>query len=161
MNKKQTIIISVLLVLIVFAGYLATQVNGPLYVTDDQFIGETAKTSTKSNFFTEAVIERDQAQTQAIQTLKALLDDESVPAEQKAQAAEEYKTLALQPEKEVNIELALKSQGYEEALCTLDKDKATIIVKSEQELSDQQARQIKDVVMSKADIKNIEIKVAQ
>jgi stage III sporulation protein AH len=161
MNKKQTIIISVLLVLIVFAGYLATQVNGPLYVTDDQFIGETAKTSTKNNFFTEARIERDQAQVKAIQTLKTLIDDENTPTEQKAQAADEYKFMALQPEKEVNIELALKAQGYEEALCTLDKDKAVIIVKTEAELSDQQARQIKDIVMSKADIKNIEIKVAQ
>ena len=34
MNKKQTIIISSLVVLILFAGYLATQVNGPLYVSD-------------------------------------------------------------------------------------------------------------------------------
>lgn len=161
MNKKQTIIISVLLVLIVFAGYLATQVNGPLYVTDDQFVGETAKTSTKSNFFAEASLKRDQDQQKAIQSLKSLLDDANVPAEQKAQISIEYKDLALQTEKEGEIELTLKAQGYQEALCTLDKEKATVFVKSDKELSDQQVRQIRDVVMSKSNIKNIEIKVAQ
>jgi len=36
-----------------------------------------------------------------------------------------------------------------------------VVVKHEGELSDQQVRQIKDVVMSKADIKDIEIKVAE
>jgi len=161
MNKKQTIIISVLLVLIVFAGYLATQVNGPLYVTDDQFVGETAKTSTKNNFFTEATVTREQSKAKTLQNLKTLIDDQNTPADQKAQASEEYKNIAVQSDKEVNIELALKSQGYEEALCTLDKDKATVIVKTEKELTDQQIRQIKDVVMSKSNIKNIEIKVAQ
>lgn len=161
MNKKQSIIISVLLVLIVFAGYLATQVNGPLYVTDDQFVGDTAKTSTKSASFTQWRLERDQSRAKALQTLKTLIDDDNVPADQKATSAEEYKNLALQSDKEVSIELALKSQGYEEALCTLDKEKATVVVKTEKELTDQQVRQIKDVVMSKANIKNIEIKTAQ
>jgi stage III sporulation protein AH len=161
MNKKQTIIISVLLVLIVFAGYLATQVNGPLYVTDDKFVGETAKTSTKNNFFTEATVTREQSKAKTLQQLKTLIDDQNTPADQKAQASEEYKNIAVQSDKEVSIELSLKSQGYEEALCTLDKDKAVVIVKTEKELTDQQIRQIKDVVMSKSNIKNIEIKVAQ
>ena len=37
MNKKQSGIIVTLVVLIVFAGYLATKVNGPLYVNDGDF----------------------------------------------------------------------------------------------------------------------------
>gem|GEM_PF-151424 len=162
MNKKQTIIISSLVVLILFAGYLATQVNGPLYVSDTKGNdGTTISASTNANYFTEARLQRDNNATKTLQTLKALLDDENTPQDQKAEAADEYKNLALQSDKEVKIELALKAQGFEEALCTLDKEKATVVVRHEGELSDQQVRQIKDVVMSKADIKDIEIKVAE
>ncbi|MEG0132658.1 MAG: SpoIIIAH-like family protein [Clostridium sp.] len=158
MNKKQTIIISSLVVLILFAGYLATQVNGPLYATNDK---GAVSTSTKSSYFTEARLQRDQSSQKTLQTLKTLLDDQNTPQDQKAQAADEYKNLALQTDKEVKIELALKAQGFDEALCTLDKEKATVVVKHQGELSDQQVKQIKDVVMSKADIKDIEIKVSE
>jgi len=60
MNKKQTIIISSLVVLILFAGYLATQVNGPLYVSNEKSgDGTTVSASTNSNYFTEARLQRD------------------------------------------------------------------------------------------------------
>lgn len=163
MNKKQTIIISSLLVLIIFAGYLATKVNGPLYVTDDQVSENgTINTSLSSTFFTEARLQRDQKTTQTLASLKSLVDNENTPQEQKAQAAEEYKNIAILSEKEVRIELALKAQGYEDAICTLDKEKnsASVVVKNDGELTDQQARQIQDIIMSKSDMKNIEVKVA-
>ncbi len=162
MNKKQTIIISSLVVLILFAGYLATKVNGPLYVTDNQNSDGTAVSATvNANYFTEATLQRNNSENQTLQKLKSLLDDENTPQDKKAEAADEYKNLALQSDKEIKIELALKAQGFTEALCTLDKEKATVIVKHEGELSDQQVKQIKDVVMSKSEISNIEIKVVE
>ncbi|WP_061994832.1 SpoIIIAH-like family protein [Clostridium sp. ATCC 25772] len=173
MNKKQTLIISALLLVVVLCGYAATQVNSPLYVTDGEFIGETAtndkdnkkkeksKTTSSSSYFTEAKLSRDQARNKATQTLKSLLDNDKTPAEQKKEAAEEYKNLALRGDKETNIELALKAQGFEEVVCELEDEKANIVVKHEKELSDQQLRQIKDVVVSKANIKNVQIKVIE
>lgn len=182
MNRKQSMIISSLLLVIVLCGYAATKVNGPLYTTEDQFIGEVAvnqednkenkeeekkdkkdeKTkTTSSSYFTEAKLSRDQARNKATQTLKTLLDDSNTPQEQKAQAAEEYKDLALRGDKETNIELALKAQGYQEAVCELEDDKANIVVKHDKELSDQQLRQIKEVVVSKANIKNVQIKLVE
>jgi len=166
MNKKQTVIISSLLLVIVLCGYAATKVNGPLYVTDDQFIGETVKdektkTTSSTNYFTESRLSREQGRNKAIQTLKTLLDDENTPAEQKAEAAEEYKNLALRTDKETNIELALKAQGFEEAVCELEDSKANIVVKIDKELTDQQIRQVKDVVMNKANIKDIKIKAME
>ena len=61
----------------------------------------------------------------------------------------------------MRVELGLQAQGFDEALCTIDNDKATVVVKYQGELSDQQIRQIKDVIMSKAEINNIEIKVSE
>lgn len=164
MNKKQTIIISSLVVLIIFAGILATKVNGPLYVDNTKGNSDNAAVSTSSaTYFTEARIQRENSTQKTLSTLKALLDDENTPEDQKADAAEDYKNVALQSDKEVKIELALKAQGFDEALCTLDQSKARVVVRltEARELSDQQIRQIKDVVMSKAEISDIEIKVAE
>lgn len=165
MNKKQTIIISSLVVLILFAGFLATKVSGPLYVDNtaiDNGDGETVSTSS-STYFTEARLQRENSTQKTLQNLKALLDDESTPQDQKSEAANEYKNISLQSDKEVKIEMALKAQGFEDALCTLDDEKATVVVKVKDttELSDQQIRQIKDVIMSKSDISDIEIKVSE
>lgn len=159
MNKKQTIIISSLVVLILFAGYLATKVNGPLYVENNG--DKNAVSASATNYFTTARLERDNTRNISLTNLKSLLNDENTPEDQKAEVADEYKNLALQSDKEMKIELALQAQGFDDALCTLDNEKATVVVKYEGELSDQQIRQIKDVIMSKADISDIEIKVSE
>lgn len=159
MNKKQTIIISSLVVLILFAAYLATKVNGPLYV--DNGGDKNAVSASATNYFTTARLERDNTRQIALTNLKSLLNDENTPEDQKADAADKYKNLALQSDKEMKVELGLQAQGFDEALCTIDNDKATIVVKYQGELSDQQIRQIKDVIMSKAEISNIEIKVSE
>ncbi|MDU4892458.1 MAG: SpoIIIAH-like family protein [Clostridium sp.] len=159
MNKKQTIIISSLVVLILFAGFLATKVNGPLYV--DNGGDKNAVSASATNYFTTARLERDNTRQITLTNLKALLNDENTPEDQKAQAADDYKNLALQSDKEMRVELGLQAQGFDEALCTIDNDKATVVVKYQGELSDQQIRQIKDVIMSKAEINNIEIKVSE
>lgn len=159
MNKKQTIIISSLVVLILFAGFLATKVNGPLYV--DNGGDKNAVSTSSTNYFTTARLERDNTRQITLTNLKSLLNDENTPEDQKADAADEYKNLALQSDKEMRVELGLQAQGFDEALCTIDNDKATVVVKYQGELSDQQIRQIKDVIMSKAEISNIEIKVSE
>lgn len=159
MNKKQTIIISSLVVLILFAGFLATKVNGPLYV--DNGGDKNAVSTSSTNYFTTARLERDNTRQITLTNLKALLNDENTPEDQKAQAADDYKNLALQSDKEMRVELGLQAQGFDEALCTIDNDKATVVVKYQGELSDQQIRQIKDVIMSKAEISDIEIKVSE
>lgn len=163
MNKKQTIIISCLVVLILFVAVLATKVNGPLYVDNTNNDDNASISASNTNYFTEARIERDNSARSTLQTLKALLDDENTPQDQKAEAATKYTAVALQSDKEVKIENALKAQGFNEALCTLDVDKAIVVVKTKEakDLSDQEVRQIKDVIMSQAEIKDIEIKVAK
>ncbi|MGG7164017.1 SpoIIIAH-like family protein [Clostridium ihumii] len=175
MNKKQTLIISTLLLVVVLCGYAATKVNSPLYVNDNEVIGEKTalknnktslknektKSTSSTSYFTEAKLSREQSRNKATQSLKSLLDNENTPKEQKQQAAEEYKTLALRGDKETNIELALKSQGFEDAVCELGDKKANIVLKNQKELSDQQLRQIKDIVISKANIKDVQIKVIE
>lgn len=167
MNKKQSGIIVTLVVLIVFAGYLATKVNGPLYVNDSNFSNEKSAISlkeskTSSTFFTEAILSRNQDNARNLQTIKSLMDDTNTPKAQKATAAEEYLTISTATQNESDIELALKAQGFDEALCSIVDDKVEIFVKSaKKQLSKEELRGIQDVVMSKAKLEKIAVKIKE
>ncbi len=167
MNKKQSGIIVTLVVLIVFAGYLATKVNGPLYVNDSDFNKEKSAISLKeskssSTFFTEAKLSKVQDNARTLQTIKALMDDSNTPEEQKAKAAEQYLSISVASQNEADIELALKAQGYEEVLCSIVEDKVQILVKTDKkELTQEELRRIQDVVMSKTKLEKIEVKIKE
>ena len=167
MNKKQSGIIVTLVVLIVFAGYLATKVNGPLYVNDGDFNSEKSAISlnekkSSSKYFEEARLTRDQENARTLQTIKALIDDANTPKEQKDTAAEQYLNISMASQNEADIELALKSKGFEEALCSIVDDKVQILLKTEKkELSQEELRSIQDVVMSKTKLENIEVKIKE
>jgi len=166
MNKKQSGIIVTLVVLIVFAGYLATKVNGPLYVNDGDFGEKTAislkENKSSSTFFTEATLSRDQDNAKTLQTIKTLMDDVNTPKAQKETAADEYLAVATTTQNEQDIELALKAQGFEESLCSIVDDKVEIFVKSSKKaLSPEELRGIQDVVMSKSKLEKIDVKIKE
>ncbi|MEK6265338.1 MAG: SpoIIIAH-like family protein [Clostridium sp.] len=167
MNKKQSGIILTLVVLIVFAGYLATKVNGPLYVNDTDFTNEKTaislqETKSSSTFFEEAKLSKVAVSNRTLQDIKGLIDDENTPEAQKKEAAEQYLSLTVASQNESDIELALKAQGYEESLCSINADLVEILVKTDKtELSKEELRKIQDVVMSKVKLEKIEIKIQE
>jgi stage III sporulation protein AH len=167
MNKRQSGIIVTLVVLIVFAGYLATKVNGPLYVNDGDFNNEKSAISLKENkssstYFAEAILTRNQETARTLQTIKALIDDANTPKEQKATAAEQYLNISLASQNESAIEVALKAQGYNEVLCSILDDKVQILVKTDKkELTPEELRKIQDVVMSKTKLEKIEVNIKE
>ena len=170
MNKKQSGIIVTLVVLIVFAGYLATKVNGPLYVNDGDFSTEKSAISLKQNktastastYFVEAKLSRDEDNTRTLQNIKTLIDDANTPKEQKTTASKQYLNISLASQNEADIELALKALGYNDSMCSIVDDKVQILVKSDKkQLTEEQLRNINDVVMSKTKLEKIEVKIKQ
>ena len=167
MNKKQSGIIVTLVVLIVFAGYLATKVNGPLYVNDSDFTTEKSAISLKesassSTYFTEAKLSRTQEDARTLQTINTLIDDVNTPKVQKETAAEKYLSVSMASQNESDIELAIKAQGFEEALCSIVNDKVDILVKTtKKELTQAELRSIQDAVMSKTKLEKIAVKIKQ
>ena len=169
MNKKQAAIIVTLLVLIVCAGYLASKVNGPLYVNDTELGGGSANSfnqtdkqnSKKSDYFAETRLIRDQKSNVTTQTLKNIIDDKNVSKESKDNAVKKYTEITVNSNNETRIESILKGKGFDDVVCLIEDDKARIIVKSKEKLTDKQIRQIQDVVMSVAKIRNVEIDIKQ
>ena len=167
MNKKQSGIIVTLVVLIAFAGYLATKVNGPLYVSDGDFNSEKSAISlkeskTSSSYFVEAKLSRNGDNARNLQTIKALMDDVNTPKEQKVTAAAKYLSISKASKDESDIELALKAQGFEEALCSIAEDKVQITLKTnKKQLSQEELRSVQDVVMSKTKLENIVVNIKE
>jgi stage III sporulation protein AH len=166
MNKKQGIIIVTLLVLIVLAGVLATRLNGnQLYVTENgggkptSSFSTNDKTTNKSEYFAELKISRDQSNAQTLQTLKTMIDDKNVTEDSRKDAESKYKSMAMTVNYEQKIEMDLKVKGYDDALCSITENKATVTISTKDQLTDKQIREIKDVVMKVASIKDVDIQV--
>lgn len=170
MNKKQAFIIATLLVLIVCAGILATKVNSPLYVNGNDLGGQkstfslnnNSKTSnSKADFFVEQKSNRERTNATTLANLKALIDDQNASKDQKDAASKKYTTVTMAFQNEQKIEASLKAKNYEEAVCTINDDKVSVIVKSKEKLTDKQAKQIQDVVIGITKIKDVEIDYKQ
>jgi stage III sporulation protein AH len=169
MNRKQAVIIVALLVLIVCAGVLATKVQSPLYVSDTDLVdgnntnsatsdNSTNKTSANQDYFAEARLTREKTSEETVANLKEIIDDKNSTAENKQSAEQETVAIALEQQNEMKVENMLKGKGYKEALCTINNNKVNVVVRADNDkLTDQQQREIKDVILSVTQIRNIEI----
>jgi stage III sporulation protein AH len=156
MNKKQAFIIATLLVLIVCAGILATKVNSPLYV-DGREISESANADSKGDFFTELRLKRDNENAKTLPTYQTIIDDPSTAKEQKETMIQKFKTLTSNTENEKKIELQLQGKGYEDSFCQIAEQKVTVYVKAKENLTDKQAKEIKNIVVGFTKVKDVEI----
>lgn len=156
MNKKQAFIIATLLVLIVCAGILATKVNSPLYV-DGTEISEIANSNSKGDFFTELRLKRDNENAKTLPTYQTIIDDPNTAKEQKETMIQKFKTLTSNTENEKKIESQLQGKGYEDSFCQIAEEKVTVYVKAKENLTDKQAKDIKNIVVSFTKVKDVEI----
>ena len=164
MNKKQGIIIVSLLVLIVIAGVLATRVQGPLYFpTDETASSEDVEKSSETGdeYFSQAKLNKTSQSEDTLKNLRTIIEDESLPEDSRREAKDQYVSINLNAQNETKIEEDLKGKGFEDAVVTIGKDKASVIVKSDKELTDEENRMIQKSIITIANIKDFEITYKQ
>jgi len=152
MNRKQGIIIVVLLALIATAGVLASRLNSPLlngvtYSPDDQPSFNAEDSNLKTEYFAAEKTERTKTYTETMQMLKSVIEDESISEETRKDAENKYVDITMNNNYESKVELALKAKGYEDVVCIISNDKVNIIIKSDDILSEKEAREIKNEVV--------------
>lgn len=165
MNKKQAVIITTLLALIVCMGLLATWLNNPLYVQEGgdkpaisfKNVGNKKKEVETGNYFAEAKLVRDNKHNSTLQNFKSIMEDKNISQEQRDKTADKYASLALAVSQENKIELTLQAKGYEDAVCLIGDNKVNVIVKSKEKLTDKQSKEIQSVVVNECKIKDVEI----
>ena len=177
MTRKQFGIIFTLLGLIVCTAVLAAKLNSeglndptdlasvfPVEEASSELEEETgAKSETEtagsSDFFYDARCEREQSQAATVATLKSERDVEGISEQDKL--TNEIQTLVLKQEKQNVIEQGIKNKGYEDSLCQISDDgsKASVIVKSQNVLSETEAAEIQEIVQNASSIKEVIIEV--
>ncbi len=169
MTKKQCGIIFTLLALILCVGMLAAKLNnGGLNDPTDlsQVLSADKSTSeqdtealNQQNNFYDAKSQRDQQDSATIQTLNSIISDANTSKEQKDEATKELTQKTMTKDNEGRIELSIKNKGYEDALCRLDSDKATVVVKSQTALQENETVAIQEIVQDISKIKDVIIQV--
>ncbi|WP_294376303.1 SpoIIIAH-like family protein [uncultured Clostridium sp.] len=177
MTKKQCGIIFTLLALILCTGVLAAKLNNgglndpadlsqvlssETITKDDQNINEECKdtqTLSSQNYFYEARSEREQKDSATIQSLNAIIDDANTSKEQKDEASKELTKKTMAKDNEGRIELNIKNKGFEDALCMLQDNKATVVVKSSTGIEESDSVAIQEIVQDVSNIKDVIIEV--
>ena len=168
MTKKQCGIIFTLLALILCVGMLAMKLNnGGLndptdlsQVLSTQKVNEQdAEALNQQNYFYQSRSEREQKDSVTIQNLNAIKSDANTSKEQKEAAAKELTQKTMAMDNEARIELSIKNKGYQDVFCRLDSNKATVTVKSPNELQESETVAMQEIVQDVSKIKDVIIEV--
>lgn len=164
MNKNQSIIVVSLLVLLCFTGYLAIKLNNPIFDANGGINGDgkqtTAAISTANNaFFVEQKLTRDRNNASTYQKLQSLIDNANIIPKEKEQASEDFRLLALNSQKEIDLESRLKGKGFDDIICFIDGNKVKVYVKSKVDLTEEQIKLIREEIFTSTNIKDIDITV--
>lgn len=168
MTKKQCGIIFTLLALILCVGVLAAKLNnGGLndptdlsqVLSPETINDQDAEVLNQNDYFYASRSERDQNDSATIQSLKSTISDANTSTAQKDAANKELTQKTMVRDNEGRIELGIKNKGYEDALCRLDSNKATVIIKSSTGLQENETVAIQELVQNVSKIKDVIIEV--
>lgn len=112
------------------------------------------------SYFSSVAVDRQRTRDEAIETLKAIVDDASATEAAKTEASAQISALAAIMEKESNIETLIVAKGFEECVAVISDGSASIVVKSAT-LTPAQLAQINEIVYEQAAIKPANVKIIQ
>ena len=175
--SKRHIILSALVLALSIAVYL----NWEYVKTNDSFVdgekvavsGEVAETGAGGEsddlaetaaygeaYFAEAKLSRTKSRDEAMEALKYMLEDANLDSDQMAQLTLEAAAIAESIETEGKIENLIKARGFEDCMVYLEDDKIDVLVKCSG-MTDAEAAQIKDVILSEVEVPNENISIIE
>lgn len=110
-------------------------------------------------YFSAAVLSRQQARDEALEVLQTVLSSEDALEETKEQALADISRIALEIEKESNIEALVRAKGFAECVAVISGENASIIVKNEGELLQNHVAQIGEIVYEQTGILPVNVKI--
>ncbi len=121
--------------------------------------GSGNATDVTSAYFASAILNRQQARDEAIEVLQAVVGSDSALEETKAEALDEISRIALDIEKESNIETLVKAKGFADCVAVLGDDSVSVIVRQDEELLQNQIAQIKEIVYEETGLLPTAVKI--
>ncbi|WP_461810205.1 SpoIIIAH-like family protein [Faecalimonas sp.] len=120
-------------------------------VADGSVDGTPGEAVLTNGVVAEAKVTREQVRAKNKETLQGIIDNKNISEEQKKDAIAQMVEMTELAEKEAAVETLLASKGFKEAVVSLTKDSADIVV-GKSELTDANRAQIEDIVTRKTDV---------
>lgn len=160
--RRQTIVIAVLILLIACAGWFAKRFNDNAQNTN-ALSSKITQSKQSTNFFAEGRMGRDNQRSAMKEELENIISSKDSNKEAKTAASTRLMQLLDRGDKENKIETLVKGRGFEDALCFIDDNGVELCVKTQEALTDEQANQIKDIIVrtTRVSPSNITIKSQQ
>ena len=111
-------------------------------------------------YFAATQVSRQRARDEAMEVLRAVVDSENAVETVKGQALSDITRIALDIEREANIETLITSKGFEQCVAVVSGESANIIVKSDGLLPNEIA-QINEIVYEQAGILPANVKIIE
>jgi len=111
-------------------------------------------------YFASARLARSKARDEAIATISAVLDDDALTEDDKKEASAKAMSITDAIEAESRIENLIKAKGFADCMVYITEQSASVVVKSDG-LTQDQATQIKNIVVSEGDIKGENISITE
>ena len=115
-------------------------------------VGEAVlASSTGTNLLAAAKLNREQVRAKSRENLQAIIDNEQITENEKAEAISAMTTMEEVAQKEAAAELLLEAKGYENCVVSIADGEADVVV-NEASLDEAQRAQIEDILKRKTDI---------
>lgn len=167
-GKKQVILASLTLMLglAIYINYVFSETGSGLQSTGvidsvglnygDVMLVNNDNTS--DDYFAQARIDKMNARDTAVETLQVIVGGGDSTEEEQAVATAQAVAMTDLIESENTIESLVKAAGFEDCVCYLDGENASIVVKT-QGLIPSQCAQIKDILLNEVYVENENIRI--
>ena len=127
--------------------------NGELQSASKENPGEAVMVSNTlgADYFASAKLTREQSRAKNKETLMEIINNDKIASADKKSAINQVAQLTEDAQMESAAELMLEAKGFPDAVVSIEKDSADVIVNAK-ELTQQQLAQISDIVTRKTDI---------
>lgn len=127
--------------------------NGELQPVSEENPGEAVMVSNAlgADYFSSAKLSREQSRAKNKETLMNIINNDKIASKDKRSAIKQVAELTQNAQLESAAELMLEAKGFKEAVVSIEKGNADVIVNADK-LTEQQLAQITDIVTRKTDI---------
>lgn len=173
--KKNQVVIYVIALMLVVAGYLNFTTNGDLQsavmttsseeelekmanIGDAQLVSSNVVSSDENDYFSTSKLERDTMYSQMLETYENILNSNNSLETQKQSATEEIKKINDTKNSIMICENLIKTKGFENVIVFVNEESVSIIVK-DNELNTEKVAQIQNIISREmnAKVENIHI----
>lgn len=122
-------------------------------VASEENPGEAVMVSNSigNDYFSSAKLAREQSRAKNKETLLEIINNKSLDTKEKKTAVDQVAQMTSAAEKENAAELMLEAKGFEDAVVSITKDSADVVINASK-LTSQQIAQVQDIVKRKAGI---------